>query len=56
MAKLSKEDAQYTETPTKGQGRCRNCTMARDGAHVCTAVVGPIHPHGHCRLFERKEK
>lgn len=55
MAKLSKEDVQYTEAPTQRQGHCRDCTMERQAAHICTAVLGPIHPHAHCRLFERKD-
>lgn len=50
---ISKETANYTETPKPWQGKCKDCTMFRQG-NVCTLVRGGIKRSAHCDHFDRK--
>ncbi len=62
MSKTSKATAEYTNSPTKDQGRCRDCTMyyvlyrtlGKHYAGACTAVVGVIEPDAHCKFFKKR--
>lgn len=51
-AKVSKEEARYTDGPTDTQP-CKRCVMFRD-PNICTKVTGDIAPDGHCRFWYSK--
>ena len=51
--KISKEEAEYTESSPHEDKQCQNCTMFIEGGQ-CSLVKGDIDPEGWCKYWEPK--